>query len=50
MAIQNKQDKTVKPVTAQEFLKNVKPWEETLAELRAEFPGLTDEQIEALIP
>lgn len=48
-ATRNQQDKRAL-VTAQEFLKNVKPWEEKLAELRAAFPGLTDEQIEALIP
>lgn len=37
-------------VQAAEFLKNVPTWEEQLVELRAAFPGLTDEQIEALIP
>lgn len=37
-------------ITAEEFLKNVPTWEEQLAELRVAFPGLTDEQIEALIP
>lgn len=42
------QDKSA--ITAEEFLKNVPTWEEQLAELRAAFPGLTDEQIEALIP
>lgn len=46
-------DQPVNPaqeVQAAEFLKNVPTWEEQLAEFRAEFPGLTDEQIEALIP
>ncbi|MDR3454691.1 MAG: hypothetical protein P4L96_18155 [Rhodoferax sp.] len=48
-ATHNQQGKPA-PVTAQEFLKNVKPWEERLAELRAEFPGPTDEQLEGLVP
>lgn len=37
-------------VTAQEFLKNVKPWPEMVKELQDAFPGLMQEQIDDLVP
>lgn len=51
MADQKQQDETVPvQVTAQEFLKNIKPWPEMVKELQDAFPRLTQEQIDDLVP
>ena len=51
MADQKQQGETAPvQVTADEFLKNVKPWPEMVRELQDAFPGLTEEEIENLVP